>query len=64
MVHVGPREISKEDYDKANKSGVSSLISESILYGYGFYGGRVFTKEGNNGEVKYYLEFDRGDSCD
>lgn len=63
MVSV-TREITKEEYDKAKKEGAMSLItSPSLLYGYGVYGARVIEKEESD-ETKYYLEYDRGESCD
>lgn len=52
-------QISKEDYEKAKKEGVKSLLSEAVICGYGFYGGKVTEVEG-----KYYLSYTRGDSCD
>ena len=53
-------EISKEDYEKAKKDGAISLIKDpALINGYGVYGAEVSEIEG-----KYYLHFDRGDSCD
>lgn len=63
MVHVGPREITKNEYLMAKEKGASSLVPDFVLMGYGFYGGKVFEQE-EDGEIKYYLEYDRGDSCD
>ena len=52
-------EITKEKYDKALAEGPESIISDSILMGYGCYGARVFEKNG-----RFYLKYSRGDSCD
>jgi len=52
-------EISKEEYDKGQKEGAKSLVSETIQLGYGCYCAKVFERDG-----KYYLRYDRGSSCD
>lgn len=52
-------EISKEEYEKALKEGADSIISDGIKMGYGVYGAKVTEVDG-----KYYLAYDRGDSCD
>ena len=52
-------EISKDDYDKAQKDGPYSIISEAVICGYGAYGAKVTEVEG-----KYYLSYSRGNSCD
>ena len=52
-------EITKEEYEKAMKKGAYSIVSESILMGYGCYGAKVSEVDGH-----YYLEYSRGDSCD
>ena len=53
-------EISKEEYEKAQKDGAKSLITDpALLYGYGVYGAWVREMNG-----KYYLTFDRGNTCD
>lgn len=57
MIHVC-YEISKEEYDKA-KDDPKSIIGDDIKIGYGCYLAKV---EEING--KYYLSYDRGESCD
>lgn len=52
-------EISKEEYDKALKEGADSIISDAIHLGYGVYRSDV-TEVGG----KYWLTYDRGNSCD
>lgn len=52
-------EISKDDFEKAKEQGARSLIGESIICGYGVYGAEVKEIDG-----KYYLSYERGDSCD
>ena len=58
MIHVRI-EITKEDYDKATAKSPYAIVSESILMGYGCCGAKVYEENG-----KYYLEYDRGNSCD
>jgi hypothetical protein len=58
MVSV-KHEITKEEYEKAQAEGVYSIIPDSIAMGYGCYGASVSEHDG-----KYYLFYDRGDSCD
>lgn len=53
------RKITKEEFDQAKKEGAYSLISETIIMGYGAYGAKVEEEEG-----EYFLEFEMGDSCD
>lgn len=52
-------EISKDDYDKAIKEGADEIIGEHIHMSYGVYSSVVYESEG-----KYYLSYDRGDSCE
>ena len=52
-------EISEDDYKKALEKGARSLVSESVIMGYGCYCARVYEQDG-----KYYLSYDMGDSCD
>lgn len=52
-------EITKEQFEKAQKDGANSLISDYIKMGYGVYGSRVREEDG-----MYFLEYERGDSCD
>lgn len=52
-------EISKENYEKAQKEGAYVLIPESIRMGYGAYCAEVKEEDG-----KYYLSYECGDSCD
>ena len=52
-------EISKEDYDKAMENGAESIISDAIKWGYGVSRAKVTEIEG-----KYYLSYNRGNSCD
>lgn len=52
-------EITKEEYNKALSEGPTSIISDSIVMGYGVYGAAVTEANG-----KYYLSYERGDSCD
>ena len=52
-------EISKEDYEKAQKEGACSIIGEAILWGYGVYGAEV-----SQVDDKYYLSYKRGETCD
>lgn len=52
-------EISKDDFEKAKEHGAYSLIGESIIMGYGAYCAEVKEIDG-----KYYLSYERGDSCD
>ena len=58
MVDVN-REITKEQYDKAQADSPYVLIDDSIKMGYGAYGATAYEKDG-----KYYLYYRRGDSCD
>ena len=58
MTHI-EREITKEEYEQALEQGPYTLISQSTICGYGAYGARVKKVDGH-----YYLEYDRGDSCD
>lgn len=58
MVHI-EREITKEQYEQAQKEGASVLIDDSVKCGYGLYGCDVIEKDG-----KYILRYDRGNSCD
>lgn len=53
------REISKEEYDKAQAEGAESLISSDIIIGYGVSCARVYEEDG-----KFYLTYWRGNSCD
>lgn len=59
MVEIRGIEISKEDYEKSKEKGAASLISDSIKMGYGLYMCRTYEANG-----RYYLDYDRGDSCD
>lgn len=54
-------QISKEDYEKAQKDGAMSLItSPALLNGYGVYSASVYKdREGN-----CYLTYRRGETCD
>lgn len=52
-------EISKEDYEKAQKEGAYSIIGEAILLGYGAYSAKV-----SQVDDKYYLSYKRGETCD
>ena len=54
------REISKEDYERAQEKNAYELISDDILMGYGASGARVYIGE----DGMYYLRYERGDSCD
>ena len=58
MVHI-KLEITKEEYEKAIAKSPYAIVNESILYGYGCYSAKVEEKDGH-----YYLEYDRGNSCD
>jgi len=58
MTHI-EREITKDEYEQALEQGPYALISQSTICGYGAYGARVKEADGH-----YYLEYDRGDSCD
>lgn len=58
MVDV-EREITKEEYEQAKSKGAASLVSDNVKMGYGLYSSSVYEKDG-----KYYLEYQRGDSCD
>lgn len=60
------REISKEVYDRArqNRGYITSqdskdVFSVSELMGYGVYGDQVVERDG-----KYFVLYERGDSCD
>lgn len=52
-------EITEEEYKKAQKEGPRSIVSESVIMGYGCYGASVSEHDG-----KFYLSYERGDSCD
>ena len=52
-------EITEEEYKKALEEGPRSIVSESVIMGYGCYGASVSEHDG-----KYYLSYERGDSCD
>ena len=54
-------EITKEEYEKALKEGASSLIDDYWFMSYGVYGSQVYQSETDG---KYYLYWQRGDSCD
>lgn len=56
MVHVN-YEITKEEYEKGKKNPYD-LIGTEIKMGYGCYGAEVTEIDG-----KYYLSYDRGNSC-
>lgn len=58
MVDVN-NEITKEEYDKAQKDGAESILPNWLCMGYGVYGARVYEEEG-----KYFISYSRGDSCD
>lgn len=58
MVNV-TYEIPKEEYEKAQKDGPYSIISEAVICGYGAYDAKV-----SQVEDKYYLSYSRGNSCD
>lgn len=58
MVNV-KKEITKEEYEKALVSGAMSLISDYVKMGYGVYGARIYEDNG-----MYFLEYNRGSSCD
>lgn len=53
------REITKEEYEKAKKEGIPSILPEEIICGYGYYGGNLKEEDG-----KYSVQFWMGDSCD
>lgn len=54
-------QISKEEYEKAQKDGAMSLItSPALLLGYGVYGASVSKDDNGN----YYLTYRRGETCD
>ena len=57
MNHV-TYEITKEEYEIA-KENPYKIISDNIKMGYGCYGAEVTEVDG-----KYYLSYDRGNSCD
>lgn len=57
MVHVN-YEITKEEYEKG-KINPYELIGIDIKMGYGCFGAEVTEVDG-----KYYLSYDRGESCD
>ena len=52
-------EITKEEFEKAQKEGADVLVGDDVKMGYGLYGARVKESEG-----KYYLSYSRGESCD
>ena len=58
MVSV-KREITEEEYKKALEEGPRSIVSESVIQGYGCYGATVSEHDG-----KFYLSYERGESCD
>lgn len=54
-------QISKEDYEKAQKDGAMSLITNpALLNGYGVYGAEVFKDSCGN----CFLTYRRGETCD
>lgn len=60
------REISKEIYDRSQRHNgfiasedQDKVWSASEYLGYGVYGGQTFEKDG-----KFYVSYERGDSCD
>ena len=69
MFNYYTRKISKEEYDavmtESNGTGImpskleSQFFSDSVLFGYGLYGAKVYEKDG-----EYLLDFKTGDSCD
>ena len=46
------REITQQDYDKANDKGIFSIINEDILLGYGVNKPEVYQEN-----EKYYLKY-------
>ena len=65
IVYSG-REISKEEYDRLKELSagelnaiVESNLSDTIRWGYGYYGSKVLEDNGT-----YYLEMKIGSSCD
>ena len=46
------REITQQDYDKANDKGIFSIINEDILLGYGVNKPEVYKEN-----EKYYLKY-------
>ena len=53
------REITKEEYELSKTKGPYFLIPDYIKWGYGAYG--AITKEEDG---KYFLMYDRGETCD
>ena len=63
------RTITKEEYEEimTESKGTgnvptkleSKYFSESVIYGYGLYGARVYEKDG-----EYFMDYKTGDSCD
>ena len=52
-------EITKDEYEQALENGADSIIGEAIHMGYGVYSSSVSEMDG-----KYYLTYERGNSCD
>lgn len=52
-------EITEEQYKEAQEHGPLSIIPDAIVMGYGVYGASVSEHDG-----KFYLSYERGDSCD
>ena len=46
------REITQQEFDKANDKGIFSIINEDILLGYGVNKPEVYQEDG-----KFYLKF-------
>lgn len=66
MLPTYEAEISKELYDEAmlndgrfTKEMENNFFTDSIRYGYGLYGTKVFEKDG-----KYYVRYTTGSHCD
>lgn len=52
-------ELTKENYEKAKKDGIESILPDHITQGYGYYGGSLKEEDG-----KYILNFRMGETCD
>ena len=58
MVSV-EREITEEQYKKAQNEGIESILPVEVLCGYGYYGGSLIHTDG-----KYFVKYKRGETCD
>ena len=63
MTHC-EREISKEQYEQAEKGNWDAIFTDAEWMGYGIYGPTLHKEIDQNGFEKYTVTFSMGSSCD